>query len=260
MSFGVGVASKWSVAFPGATALAWLLVRQLRRAPDRRDGASRAALVVAALAIVPAGTYLLTWAPWILRGRDLVDLARLHLAMVGEATTHGGFNAADLVLPHRAWEWFLRPVAFADFATGPRGPIVYVFLSNPLTWLLALPAAALGARDGVRGAAGGAAALVAGAFAATYVPFLLASRPIWVHSALAVLPFALALVAALVVRAAGRARHPRAAALAYVAGAALVALPLYALATGDALENDALRSVAERFRPSAELEDRPTPP
>jgi dolichyl-phosphate-mannose--protein O-mannosyl transferase len=260
VAFGAGAASKWSVAFPAAASFAWLLARELRRATSRGDAASRAALVVAGLGLVGAATYLLTWTPWLLHGRDLVDLARLHVAMTQEATTHAGFNAADLSLPHRAWEWFVMPVAFADFAAGPGGPVAYVFLTNPLVWLLTLPAAALGAREAWRSGGDGAIGLIVASFAATYVPFLLASRPIWVHSALAVLPFAIALVAALVVREAGRTRFPRALTLTYLAATLLAAAPLYALATGDALESDLLRGVAERFRPSAEIEGRPPAP
>ena len=255
-AFGLGAASKWSVVFPALAALAWTAARAVRRAETRRDAAARVALAVAALAILPACLYLLTWTPWLVGGRDLADLARLHVAMAREAVGHGGYNAADLALQHRAALWFVEPVAYAGFAIGPRGPIAFVYLTNPLVWLAVLPAAAFAARDSWRGE-GGDLAFVLALFAAAYLPFAVASRPIWIHSALGALPFAIILVAALVVRTAERLSWPRAAVAAYLAAAALASAPLYALATGAALESPLLRGIAERYRPAPELERGP---
>ncbi len=252
-AFGLGAASKWSVIFPALAALVWTIWREVRRADGRRDALWRVAFAIVWLVVVPASVYLLTWTPWLLGGRDLVDLARLHFAMAREAVAHGGYNPADLALPHWPALWFVEPVAYASFAIGPRGPVAFVFLTNPVVWLLVLPAAALAARDAWRRRNADGALLV-GLFAAAYVPFVLARRPIWVHSALATLPFAIVLVATLVVRVGERLSRRRAIAVSYLAAAALVSAPLYELAAGAGLEWPLLRAVTERYRPAPELE------
>ncbi len=258
-AYGLGVASKWSVIFPAIAALAWTIGREVRRADGRRDAMWRVALAMVWLVIVPASVYLVTWTPWLLGGRDLVDLARLHVTMAGEAVTHGGYNPADLALAHRPALWFVEPTAYASFTMGSRGPVAFVFLTNPLVWLLVLPAAAVAAREAWRRRNADDVLLVA-LFAAAYVPFVFARRPIWVHSALAVLPFAIVLVAALVVRTGERLSRPRAIAISYLALTALVSAPLYALATGAGLDSSLLRSIAERYRPAFELERGPGSP
>ncbi len=259
VAFGLGAASKWSVLFPAITALAWTIWREVRRADARRDAIRGVALAMVWLVIVPATIYLVTWTPWLLGGRDLIDLARLHVAMAGEAVAHGGYNPADLALPHQPALWFVEPVAYASFTVGSRGPIALVFLTNPLVWLLVLPAAAVAAREAWRRRDADQAFVVA-LFAVTYIPFVLTRRPIWVHSALAVLPFAIVLVASLVVRAGERLSRRRAVAISYLAVTALLSAPLQALATGAGLRSPFLWAIARHYRPPPELERGPWRP
>jgi dolichyl-phosphate-mannose-protein mannosyltransferase len=260
VAFGLGVASKWSVAFPAAVALGWVALRAVRD-PDLAPGlrAARVALGVAALVLLPAAIYAATWAPWFLAGRDLRDWFELHRLVTAELTTHAGYNPADLELPHHAALWFVRPVAFADFTFDASGsPVPYVAVTNPLVWLLVLPAVA-GAAARARRAGDERLALVAALFGATYVPFLLTGRPIWVHSALAVLPFALLAVGALADRALAARHRGRRFAVAWLAGAALAAVPLYLLATGYALRIPALHAAAAAYRPALESGARAAP-
>src|SRR6266540_108442 len=247
VAFGLGAASKWSVAFPLAVMLVWIGAAHLReRGEPPSARAARLAFAVAALGVVPATVYLLTWTPWFFQGRDLLDWVDLQRLMAAEIRTHGGFTEADLELPHEAWRWFVQPVAFADFTMGPHGPLAVVAITNPLVWPAALPALVFVARRAWR-ARRTEDALVAALFLGTYLPFLLTSRPIWVHSALAVLPFALVAIATLLVRLWDEGPRARVALLAYAA--VVVSVPLLALATGHGLEVGALRGPRRALSP-----------
>lgn len=252
-AFGLGAAAKWSVVGVAAVAVGWVGWRELRRGGPRREVAARAALVVAALVVLPATVYLLTWTPWFLAGRDLLDWLGLHHAMALEAATHGGFSDAELLLARPAATWFVLPTGYAGFAAGPGGPVPYVFVTNPAIWLLVLPSAAAVAWSAWRERRA-EQALVVAAFAATYLPFVAVARRIWLHSALAAEPFALVLVAVAVTRAAARVTRPRLALAAFLAVVTVIAVPLDLLATGHGWGSPELRGIAERFRPPPELE------
>ncbi len=198
--FGLGLASKWSVAFTLAFAAA-LVLRDVRAGQaTRRERAAEVAFVVSALALLPAAVYLLTWIPWFERGYGLGDWLRLHGAMALETTTHVGY--AGTKLPGyrgelvRAWRWFVSPCYFVthDDVNPPAVSTFMAGIANPAAWLLVLPSAALAARRAIA-ARDRVAALLLALLAVNYLPFVLASRPIFSNSALAVAPFALAVVA-----------------------------------------------------------------
>ena len=249
VAFGLGAASKWSVAFPLAVTLAWIAASHLReRGEPASTRVARVAFAVAALGLVPFSVYLLTWTPWFFQGRDLLDWVDLHRLMAAEVRTHGGFAEADLELPHDAWRWFVQPVAFADFTMGSHGPLAVVAITNPLVWPAALPALLFVARRAWR-ARRTEDALIAALFLGTYLPFLLTSRPIWVHSALAVLPFAFIAIAAFLARLRDEGARARVALWAYAVVVVVVSVPLLALATGHGMEVGALRGLVELYRP-----------
>jgi hypothetical protein len=184
------------------------------------------------------------------------DWIELHRLLAAEVRVHAGFTPLGQTLPHAGWMWFLRPVAFADFTFGPDGPIPLIAITNPLVWLLTLPAMAFLARRAWRDRRAEDALLVA-LFAATYAPFLLTSRPIWVHSALAVLPFALVAVAVLVVRLADLSGRRNVVVATYVAILVVSSAPLIAIAVGRGMELPGLRQVVESYRPDPTLEANP---
>ena len=71
------------------------------------------------------------------------------------------------------------------------------------------------------------------------------SRPIWLHSALSALPFALMAIAGVI-----RERVPRGLALPYLGLVVVLSVPLLLLATGMASEGSMLGPIIEMFRPS----------
>jgi dolichyl-phosphate-mannose--protein O-mannosyl transferase len=248
VAFGLGLASKWAVLAPLVVTAGWLCARALRSRASRRAVSARLALILGALGAVPLAVYLVSWGPWFAHGRDLSDWLALQGAMASEARTHVGFNPVDLGLPHRAVRWFLWPTWFADVAVGPQGPVRLVAVTNPLVWLLVLPSVAVVAWRAFR-LRREEDTLLAALFGATWLPFVLASRPIWLHSALAVMPFALAAVASAAVHLAGRAPGARRRLGTYAAVVAICSLPLLALATGFGGATGPMRELAKRFRP-----------
>jgi dolichyl-phosphate-mannose-protein mannosyltransferase len=198
--FGLGLASKWNAAFPLAFTAAVLAVDALRRPAPARERASELGFLAAALALLPLAIYLITFLPWFGRGYSLAEWLRFHGAMAFETATHTGYAgtkrpgyAGEVI---GAWRWFVQPIYYADVAPpqpGSEGAYV-VGVANPLTWLAVWPAAAFTAwaawkrRDGT-------AALLLALFAVAYLPFAASlRRPIWTNSAVAVVPFAMALV------------------------------------------------------------------
>jgi dolichyl-phosphate-mannose-protein mannosyltransferase len=220
----LGLASKWSAAFPVAAAVALTLPPMLS-ATSRREKLADLALFGAALVLLPLAMYVLTWWPWFGRGHDLVEFVQFQRAIGREAATHAG--AAGTVLPGfpshlvGAWRWYLQPVWWVDYgtaATRPGGDTGF-FLSgigNPVTWLATLPASAWAALRWLRARDRTAGALLV-LWLAAYLPFALVPRPIFANSAVVVLPFSAALVGLAAARLWERAR-------ALVVGWAAVAL------------------------------------
>jgi len=199
----------------------------------RRDDAPlpHAVHVLVSLVVVPATVYLGTYLPWFLRGHGLGEVAALHLDALAaqRRLTPALFVNGELLLRSgTAGEWFTALRMFGSIVEPGAGWSRYHLLGRNLpAWLLVLPAAAAVAVRGVRERDRGDL-LVAGLFAAVYLPLLGVSRPIFVHSAAAVIPLALLVLG----RAADLAwdRRPRLVA-ALLACAVAFALYLYPLAT-----------------------------
>lgn len=200
---GLGVATKWSAAFPVSAAGAIVLARTLRSRPPWQERLADMALFAACLVLLPFAVYVLTYGPWFGRGYDVWEFFRFQGAMARETATHIGYAGSKLPgFPGEvvgAWRWFTQPIWYVDYLPPMPGRQLAeggVFLSgvaNPLTWMVTLPAAAWAAWRWLRErdtAAGGLLLL----FLAAYLPFVVVPRPIWTNSAVAVLPFSAALV------------------------------------------------------------------
>jgi 4-amino-4-deoxy-L-arabinose transferase-like glycosyltransferase len=236
---GLGVATKWSAAFPVGAAAAAILVAVLRSQRTWRERAPELALFGACLVLLPLAVYAVTYWPWFGRGHDLVELLRLHGAMARETATHTGYPGTKLPgFPGEvvgAWRWFVQPVWYVDYIPSmpgrdaiPPGGLFFSGVANPLAWLATLPAAAWAGWRWLRerdAAAGWLLFLFLGA----YLPFVLVPRPIWTNSALAVIPFSAALVGWAAARLHGRLRLP---VRVWLAAALLLAALLWAPAAG----------------------------
>jgi 4-amino-4-deoxy-L-arabinose transferase-like glycosyltransferase len=245
---GLGLASKWSAIFPVGAAALLTLPRVVASLRSRAERLAELAFAGAALGLLPAAVYLLTFWPWFGRGHDLGAFVRFQAAMGAEATTHTGM-AGTMVAGFTgylvgAWRWFVQPVWWVDAigpgtaqAGVPAGGLLLPAVGNPVTWLATLPAAAWAGLRWLRERDRTAGFLLA-VWLAAYLPFVLVPRPVFANSAVVVVPFWAALVGLAAARLGERARGPVAT---WAAVAVVTAFLLWLPATG------------QRFAPSDAL-------
>ena len=197
---GLGMASKWSAAFPVAAAAAMVIPAVVAAAGPGRAKVAELTLDFAALVLLPTAVYLLTFWPWFGRGHDVLEFVRFQGAMGFTAATTTGF-AGTMVAGYQgyligAWRWFIQPVWWVDAISPARGGGTVLFLAavgNPLTWLATLPAAGWATWRWVRSRDRATGTLLV-LWLAAYLPFVLVPRPIWANAAVIVVPFWAALV------------------------------------------------------------------
>lgn len=253
--FGLGLASKLSALLPLAVTLALLAWLQFgeNRGALRRVAAGWFQLGVFLL-LVPALIYLTTFLPWFERGYSLCEWGDLQRSMLLETSQHVGYKPKPWHdTDNRAWKWFVTPSVFVDpflnmdivdpaleHPSVEDSTTVVLGYANPLVWLLVLPALLVALGRGIRERDEGRLYL-AGLFLIAYLPLVATWRPIWMNTALSVLPYAVMLVAGLVWGAAARLPRPRLALGGYLAAVALVAAPLYLLAIGKGMRIPVLK-------------------
>lgn len=252
-AFGLGLASKWSALFQMAATGGFLLARLLR---DRREPlravAARTVFIFCSLVVLPLAVYLLTFQPWFGRGYSLAEWPTLQKAMYRETKLHTGYHKT-IHGDHRAWEWFVKPVTYqerffvrTDAQALTREPtveenvVLLLAVANPLVWLLVLPAAAWTAWRALR-ERNRMLLYLAALFFLSYIPFAVASRPIWVNTAVAVLPYAFMTVGYSLWDLLGRSLPRRRVLAAYLAVVMISTAPLYLLAIGKGLRIPYLR-------------------
>ena len=214
LSFGCGIASKWSGVFPMTVTFLMMALMVWREKSSTKSMAFLSLIHLAAtIILLPVLVYLITFMPWFGRGYDFLEWPSLQQSMYRETAQHTGYHPLELdKRDHWAREWFIRPVSYEDiFVTATndvslehepgisleKNVTILLAAANPLVWLLVLPAVAFAAYRGIRRRDEGLCGLTA-FFVAAYLPLALAGRPIWVDTALSVLPFAFMAVAYLV--------------------------------------------------------------
>jgi len=230
LALGCALASKHYFPLAALVLGAYALAPSPGPSPDPDRPPPSLATVILRLWLVAAAVYVATYLPWFGRGYGLGELVSFHLDVlrVQRSLDAAAFTNVHLPASGTAGEWFLVPSMLVVLAQPGETLSRYHALGrNFPAWLAVLPAAAAVALHALRRRSR-PEALVVALFAAIYVPLLLAGRPIFVHSAVAVLPFALLAVARAADLLAGR--WPRAAA-AWLALALAFALFLYPLAT-----------------------------
>ena len=174
--FGLGVASKWYVAFPLVVTyffLAWKACREPRLSSGQR--LLELVHLSAALVLLPAMVYLLTYLPWFYhQGFDLSEWFSVQHLTYLETVAHSGFNPYDLELDHSPSHWFIKPVAYADFIFGEGKPWILLAIPNPFVWLLTIPSVGYLLYRGVKEKKQRYLYLTA-LFMFSYLPLLLAS-------------------------------------------------------------------------------------
>jgi dolichyl-phosphate-mannose-protein mannosyltransferase len=160
--------------------------------------------------VVPLTVYVAAYLPWFGRGYGLAELPE-HVvdafAFLQAMTEHYVSNTDTRTVFHghaSALEWFVRPILIGYGFHPEPDRWEFVLYGNDLPiWGLALPAViatlVLAIRDRRP-----ALALPALLFLAPYLPLVLARRPVFVYSAIPLVPFAFAAIGAAVARLADR--------------------------------------------------------
>lgn len=234
--FGLGVATKFYVIPIEATAIIYVAVvlwRQGRR--PLAVWASAAVLLSSLLA------FTLTYLPWFAAGHSVPEWFA-YLRALNEAISSHSISLIDNT-DTRAWQWFVKPfVAWQEMEYAYPLPGMGIALANPVTWLATIPAAVVVV---LRQRAQRGAMILLGLLAVSYVPLLVVSRPIWVLSAVSVVPFAFAITAVALKEVARRIGGMKVV-MTYVAAAALLSAALFPGVTGDALDVGYLRVAVRR--------------
>lgn len=245
--FGLGLASKWSVMFPLLSTIV-LLVCVIGRAAGSspQERTARYCHTAVMLVVVPLLVYLLTFLPWFGRGYSLAEWPALQRSMFLETSQHAGYKPKLwLDRDNRAWKWFVVPSVFVDpfmnldspdgdsrkLSSFETSATVVLGVANPLVWLLVLPAMYPLLLRGIRERDEGALYLLS-LFLISYLPLVLSPRPIWLNTALSVLPYAIMAVAWFVWMVVSRFKRRQLALSVYLLLVLLVASPLYLLAIG----------------------------
>lgn len=248
--FGLGMASKFHAVFP----LMVILFSGIAGAWRARS-VPRGVFLFSCLVLLPAAVYLLTYLPWFGRGYDMGEWLRMQAVLFNKMTTHAG-NPMDQVIDTRAWQWFLRPMGYAGFVHAQGRPFVTIAFSNPVVWLLVLPATVYVMREIIRSRYAGyereGLILLLVLFIVSYTPLALSPRPIWLLSSLAVLPFGMMIVAVAIMEWSRANAWGKNALRGYAAIVLLTSLALYPMAVGKAKEYRYLAPLVERFRPPFE--------
>lgn len=198
------------------------------------------------LLAVPAAIYVAAYLPWFGRGYGLGELVELQRAALRDLAgkTVETFRHGPLLASGGApASWFVWPALFGVQLPSPPGELrTILFAKNPAAWAAVVPALALLAVRARRAEERGGLLLLL-LLAATYLPLLALDRPIFLYSAVAVLPLAFLAV--------GRAldapsRRGRALAGAVLALAIAGAAYLYPLATGKPVPESLYAPVVSR--------------
>nr|WP_281412900.1 phospholipid carrier-dependent glycosyltransferase [Geobacter grbiciae] len=241
--FGFGLASKWSALFQ-IIPTGMLLVHVLRSGrANRASFAGKMLFLFASLVILPVTIYLITFFPWFGRGYSVAEWPALQKAMYRETKLHTGYQKT-IVGDHKAYEWFILPVTYQDIffnkqeegearhvPTFEENAVILLVVTNPLVWLLVLPAVGRAAYRGIRERDEGLCYLSA-LFLLSYLPLAAVHRPIWVNTALAVLPYALMAVAWFVWDILRNISARRRIVAVYLAVVVVLAVPQYVLVIG----------------------------
>ena len=198
LSFGLSLSSKWY--YPMATGILILYVLFSEHRASRLN-LLRIAYLFSVFVILPLSIYLLAYLPWFSRGYDLREFVQMQVVSFKAAGMISGVGWNPVLTRFgSAADWFIRPII-----TGARSNEVgtyerySLFIGNFPVWLLIIPSFISMLMTQLR-ERNDRVVLILAIFAATYIPFLVISRPIFIYSAAPVVVFAYILVALLLLR------------------------------------------------------------
>lgn len=193
---GIGVSVKWYAVFT----IMIVLFISLASLTGNREGMvqklNRLSFIFLGLIVLPATIYLATYYPWFGRGYSLTDflwLQRDMYATLQSARESDFVTMSKLNLP-TPLTWFILPTVAGIKILSPLYVVIVPFITNPFIWLLTLPSIAYTIFWWQKERAF-SLLVISGAFFIQYLPLLLVKRPLFIHSALSVLPIAFIAIA-----------------------------------------------------------------
>lgn len=191
-------------------------------------------LAISSFIIAPFGLYIFSFISWFKRGYSLPEWVQLQKLIFNETINYAG-NPNSNFLPHKAWQWFVKPTIYANFVLSENKPYVIAAISNPLIWLTVLPVITyiilkiIKAKEYIW-------ITPVIYFLLLYLPFLISTRPVWLFSALPLTPAFYTLLSYTFIKISYRSSiHNRIIILFLISGF-LVNFLLYPIAIGQGLE------------------------
>lgn len=239
LAFGLATASKYQAGFP----LAVCFVLAVFKAFRARDF-SMVFLVMLVFTILPLMMLLFSDTPWFSRGYGLDDWIFMRRALMERMSSKFIPPVMETNPDRTALEWFIKPLlGYAGFTVSGGKTFLSVGMGNPLVWLLALPSSVylmFKKRDTNNG-------IIQALFWSSYLPFVLAPRPIFFLSALAVAPFAFCMVSVAVSDILGTTRKKLL--YLYIGLVFAISLLMFPLCRGKSLDYKYTTILTERFSP-----------
>ena len=183
MLFGLSIALRLYCANALLVVLLCVLVRSFKR--EGTEGILRTASY---LILLPFTVYLLAYSPWFHRGYSLGEWFMMQIDALRELRTVSSFNSILTGLGGPG-NWFIREIAIGFKLSGNDGWSAYTVIMNNLpVWLLIIPAVLYLLATSIK-ERHLPAILIGVVFCALYLPFLYVKRPIFLYSAVPLLPF-----------------------------------------------------------------------
>lgn len=196
---GLAIALKWYYIPALAVLLLFTLIYKYKEVGLKLIDLGHVTVV---MTIIPLAIYLITFYPWFQRGYTLPEFIDMQLDVYYENQNLVIESFSDYFLKSTLSspsEWFLKPlISAALFAQDGMMGKFFVFMSNPPFWLLTFPAFGYLLYRTQR-EKDKFLLLVLVLFIAIYLQFVIVKRPIFLYSALVVLPFAYLAVSFLLV-------------------------------------------------------------
>jgi len=195
--FGLAISTKWYFLPELFILTIFILICKVKENGWKWKLASD---IFSACVLLPLSIYLLAFYAWFGRGYDLFDFFRNQIdafKALTSLTVDYFVTMGNLFIPPS--EWFVRPI-FYGFHVSSNGiwRQYHVDINNFPIWLLTLPALLYMAYETLR-YKDRYAFLFLVVFMATYLQLLLIKRPLYVYSALVILPFTILSVSFLIV-------------------------------------------------------------
>lgn len=194
---GIGVSVKWYAVFTIITIFAICSFMSVKKGENLPLIINRGIFIFLSLVVLPITVYLLSYYPWFGEGHSLKEFIWLQTDMYKclQSMNASDFSSMTKLNASKAYLWFIIPLMKGVKESNvPQFVVVVPFICNPLVWLLTFPSIGYVIYKCMTERAI-SLFIIAGAFFMQYAPLLFVKRPVFIHSAMSVLPFSIIAIA-----------------------------------------------------------------